>query len=223
MQNLPPSVTQQPSGDAEIMRDVFTRFGLALATAVLMIFASASVPLVQQLYLSVAVMASTAPLQIGCAPGWLYLIYPGAPRPLRLIGNCAADGSGDERTPFMLGGLCLMAKQQGKIRYEAVVEAGVTRPAPDSLMTSISTLAGNGCPLPWSWVLEERPRSPMAIAVIGGFTTSTLLTLVVVPVIFTYIDGLNDEVFRSSSAALTDPSEAKGSEFAKKVNRSLTR
>jgi len=37
-------------------------------------------------------------------------------------------------------------------------------------------------------------RSPMAIAVIGGFTTSTLLTLVVVPVIFTYIDGLNDGI-----------------------------
>ena len=32
-------------------------------------------------------------------------------------------------------------------------------------------------------------RSPMAIAVIGGFTTSTLLTLVVVPILFTYIDN----------------------------------
>jgi Cu/Ag efflux pump CusA len=30
----------------------------------------------------------------------------------------------------------------------------------------------------------------MAIAVIGGFTTSTLLTLVVVPVLFTYVDNL---------------------------------
>ena len=32
--------------------------------------------------------------------------------------------------------------------------------------------------------------SPIAIAVIGGFTTSTLLTLVVVPVLFTYVDGI---------------------------------
>ncbi|HAA27708.1 MAG TPA: hypothetical protein DCE56_08575, partial [Cyanobacteria bacterium UBA8553] len=33
-------------------------------------------------------------------------------------------------------------------------------------------------------------RSPMGIAVMGGFTTSTLLTLVVVPVLFTYVDNL---------------------------------
>ena len=33
-------------------------------------------------------------------------------------------------------------------------------------------------------------RSPMGIAIMGGFTTSTLLTLVVVPVLFTYIDDL---------------------------------
>ena len=37
-------------------------------------------------------------------------------------------------------------------------------------------------------------RSPMAIAVIGGFTTSTLLTLVVVPVFFTYIDGFKASI-----------------------------
>ena len=36
---------------------------------------------------------------------------------------------------------------------------------------------------------DGETRSPMAIAVIGGFTTSTLLTLVVVPVIFTYVDN----------------------------------
>ena len=36
----------------------------------------------------------------------------------------------------------------------------------------------------------------MAIAVIGGLTTSTLLTLVVIPVIFTYMDGFQTRIFR---------------------------
>jgi HAE1 family hydrophobic/amphiphilic exporter-1 len=39
-------------------------------------------------------------------------------------------------------------------------------------------------------------RAPMARAVIGGLITSTLLTLVVVPVVYTYLDGLRPETVR---------------------------
>jgi HAE1 family hydrophobic/amphiphilic exporter-1 len=40
-------------------------------------------------------------------------------------------------------------------------------------------------------------RAPMARAVIGGLITSTLLTLVVVPVVYTYLDGLRPETVRA--------------------------
>jgi HAE1 family hydrophobic/amphiphilic exporter-1 len=40
-------------------------------------------------------------------------------------------------------------------------------------------------------------RAPMARAVIGGLITSTLLTLVVVPVVYTYLDDLKPETVRS--------------------------
>jgi len=96
------------------------------------------------------------------------------------------------KNAILLVDYALMAKQQGKSRYEAVVEAGVTRLRP-ILMTSISTMAGM-VPIALELGAGGETRSPMAIAVIGGFTTSTLLTLVVVPVIFTYIDGLNDGI-----------------------------
>ena len=43
-------------------------------------------------------------------------------------------------------------------------------------------------PIALAFGADGEVRSPMAIAVIGGFTTSTLLTLVVVPVLFTYVD-----------------------------------
>ena len=56
-------------------------------------------------------------------------------------------------------------------------------------MTSISTVAGM-MPIALELGADGEVRSPMAIAVIGGFTTSTLLTLVVVPVLFTYVDNL---------------------------------
>ena len=185
MQNLPPSVTQQPSGDAEIMRDVFTRFGLALATAVLMIFA-VLVLLYNSFIYPVAVMAAL-PLSIGGALMGLLITQ----KPLglfALIGIVLLMGL-VTKNAILLVDYALMAKQRGKSRKEAVVEAGVTRLRP-ILMTSISTMAGM-TPIALELGAGGETRSPMAIAVIGGFTTSTLLTLVVVPVFFTYIDSFN--------------------------------
>ena len=56
------------------------------------------------------------------------------------------------------------------------------------LMTTLSTIAGM-TPIALELGAGAQIRSPMAIAVIGGMTTSTLLTLVVVPVWFTYVDN----------------------------------
>jgi multidrug efflux pump subunit AcrB len=158
MQNLPPSVTQQPSGDAEIMRDVFTRFGLALATAVLMIFA-VLVLLYNSFIYPVAVMAAL-PLSIGGALMGLLITQ----KPLglfALIGIVLLMGL-VTKNAILLVDYALMAKQQGKSRYEAVVEAGVTRLRP-ILMTSISTMAGM-VPIALELGAGGETRSPMAIA-----------------------------------------------------------
>ncbi|MEO0535898.1 MAG: efflux RND transporter permease subunit [Cyanobacteria bacterium P01_A01_bin.123] len=183
LQNLPSSVSQQPSGDAEIMRDIFSRFGLALGTAVLMIFA-VLVLLYNNFLYPFAVMAAL-PLSIGGALMGLLV----AQKPLGLfamIGVILLMGLVTKNS-ILLVDYTLMAMQAGKSRREAVVEAGVTRLRP-ILMTSISTVAGM-VPIALELGAGGEVRSPMAIAVIGGFTTSTLLTLVVVPVFFTYIDG----------------------------------
>ena len=183
LQNLPPTVSQQPSGDAEIMRDIFSRFSLALGTAVLMIFA-VLVLLYNNFLYPFAVMAAL-PLSIGGALMGLLV----AQKPLGLfamIGVILLMGLVTKNS-ILLVDYALMAKQAGKSRREAVVEAGVTRLRP-ILMTSISTVAGM-VPIALELGAGGEVRSPMAIAVIGGFTTSTLLTLVVVPVFFTYIDG----------------------------------
>jgi multidrug efflux pump subunit AcrB len=62
-------------------------------------------------------------------------------------------------------------------------------------MTSLATIAGTASPSAGTWCGAE-VRSPMGIAVMGGFTTSTLLTLVVVPVLFTYVDNLQHWIVR---------------------------
>jgi hydrophobe/amphiphile efflux-1 (HAE1) family protein len=208
MQNLPPGVSQQPSGDAEIMRDVFTRFGLALATAAMMIFA-VLVLLYNSFIYPVAVMAAL-PLSIGGALMGLLITQ----KPLglfALIGIVLLMGL-VTKNAILLVDYALMAKQKGKSRYDAVVEAGVTRLRP-ILMTSISTMAGM-VPIALELGAGGETRSPMAIAVIGGFTTSTLLTLVVVPVIFTYIDGLNDGIAKFFRR-FNRPKRVKGKRFRK--------
>lgn len=183
LQNLPPDVQQQPSGDAEIMRDIFSRFGLALGTAVLMIYA-VLVLLYNSFLYPLAVMAAL-PLSVGGALMGLLV----AQKPLglfALIGIVLLMGL-VTKNAILLVDYALMAKAEGKSRWQAVVEAGVTRLRP-ILMTSISTMAGM-VPIALELGSGGETRSPMAIAVIGGFSTSTLLTLVVVPVFFTYIDG----------------------------------
>jgi multidrug efflux pump subunit AcrB len=76
--------------------------------------------------------------------------------------------------------------QQGMGRYEALVDACHKRAQP-ILMTTIAMVAGM---LPIALGLGADPsfRSPMAIVVIGGLLTSTVLSLLVVPVVFTYVD-----------------------------------
>jgi HAE1 family hydrophobic/amphiphilic exporter-1 len=79
-------------------------------------------------------------------------------------------------------------RRAGTERTQALIEAGVVRLRP-IMMTTAAMIAGM---LPVALALGEGGtfRAPMARAVIGGLITSTLLTLVVVPVAYTYLDGL---------------------------------
>jgi HAE1 family hydrophobic/amphiphilic exporter-1 len=80
----------------------------------------------------------------------------------------------------------------GKNRTTAILEAGRVRLRP-ILMTTFAMVFGM---LPLALGLGEgaEQRSPMAHAVIGGILSSTLLTLVIVPVLYTYLDDLGGSV-----------------------------
>ncbi|NET11138.1 MAG: efflux RND transporter permease subunit, partial [Symploca sp. SIO2B6] len=186
MRNLPPGVEQQPSGDAEIMRDVFTRFGTALATAILCIYAI--LVLLYNGFLHPLTIMVALPLSIGGALMGL-LIGEKELGLFALIGVVLLMGIVTKNS-ILLVDYALMNKEDGKNRRQSALEAGVSRLRP-ILMTALATIAGM-IPIALELGAGSEVRSPMAIAVIGGFTTSTLLTLVVVPVIFTYIDGFQD-------------------------------
>jgi HAE1 family hydrophobic/amphiphilic exporter-1 len=78
------------------------------------------------------------------------------------------------------------AMEEGKSRSEALILAGKTRLRP-ILMTSFALIAGT---LPVAIGMNEasKTRTAMGVAVIGGIISSTILTLIVVPAVFTYVD-----------------------------------
>ncbi len=85
-------------------------------------------------------------------------------------------------------------RARGRARRDAILEAGPTRLRP-ILMTTLAMIMGM---LPTALGLGQGAefRSPMAVAVIGGLIWSTLLTLVVIPVVYTLIDDLTRSASR---------------------------
>ena len=75
---------------------------------------------------------------------------------------------------------------QGKERIEAILEAGTARLRP-ILMTSLTTTLGL-LPMAMGFGEGSEVRTPMAITVIGGLAVSTMLTLVVIPVVYSLMD-----------------------------------
>ena len=181
MNPLPPAVSQQPAGDAKIMRDIFSRFLSALGLAVLSIYAI--LVLLYNNFLYPFGILAALPLSIGGALLGL-LIMQKELGLFALIGIVLLMGL-VTKNAILLVDFALFGLKQGKPKFQAVLEAGIFRLRP-ILMTSISTIAGM-TPIALEWGAAGEVRSPMAIAVIGGFTTSTLLTLIVVPVLFTYV------------------------------------
>ena len=84
-----------------------------------------------------------------------------------------------------------VARQQGLSRTEAIVQAGKLRFRP-IMITALTTIGGM-IPLAFSTPTGEGiPYGPFGKTLVGGMITSTFLTLLVVPIVYTYLDDLRD-------------------------------
>jgi len=92
------------------------------------------------------------------------------------------------KNAILLVEYCLVAMHKGASREQAIFDSGRTRMRP-ILMTTTAMIAGM-LPIAAGIGAGAEARAPMAIAVVGGLFMSTLLTLIVVPVVFTYMDDL---------------------------------
>ena len=92
------------------------------------------------------------------------------------------------KNSILLVEYAIVAISEGAARFDALINAATKRARP-ILMTSIAMGAGM-LPIAMGWGADAETRAPMAIAVIGGLASSTLLSLVYVPVVFTFMDDL---------------------------------
>jgi hydrophobe/amphiphile efflux-1 (HAE1) family protein len=183
MNPLPPGVEQEASGDAKVMMDVFSGFAGALGTAVLFIYAVLVLLFANFLH-PITIMAAL-PLSVGGALLGL-LVGQKSLGLYALIGIVLLMGIVTKNS-ILLVDYAILNQKEGKPMYEATLDSGVARLRP-ILMTTIAMIAGM-MPIALGIGAGSQVRSPMAMAVIGGLMTSTLLTLLVIPVIFTYMDG----------------------------------
>lgn len=190
LQNLPPGVIQTTIGDAEAMNELFASFALAMGTGILCIYI-VLVLLFKDFMQPVTILAALI-LSIPGAFLALYLTGKGISMP-SMIGLIMLMGIATKNS-ILLVDYVLIARAQGLARHDALIDACRKRARP-IIMTTIAMGAGM-MPIALGFNADPSFRAPMAIVVIGGLITSTFLSLLVIPVIFSYIDDLKNIAVR---------------------------
>ncbi|MDR3632055.1 MAG: efflux RND transporter permease subunit [Desulfocapsaceae bacterium] len=183
LKNLPPGVSLAPVGDAEAMNELFSGFGMAMITGVLCIYIVLVLlfkDFVQPFSILTALVLSVPGAFLG-----LFLTRTALSMPA-MIGLIMLMGIATKNSILLVEYVLMARRKLGLSRRDALLDACLKRARP-IVMTTIAMGAGM---LPIALGLGNDPsfRAPMAIVVIFGLITSTFLSLLVIPVVFTYVD-----------------------------------
>jgi multidrug efflux pump subunit AcrB len=185
MRNLPQGVFEVQQGELQRMSEMLSSFGLAMAVGILCIYVV--LVLLFHDFLQPVTILCALPLSVGGALMALLLTSSSFSMPV-VIGLLMLMGLVTKNSILLVEYAIMARRDYGLSRFDALVDACHKRSRP-ILMTTIAMTAGM---LPIAVGLGADPsfRQPMAIIVVGGLITSTLLSLLVIPVVFTYVDDL---------------------------------
>jgi multidrug efflux pump subunit AcrB len=182
--SLPPGYSITATGEAEIQQESFGHIFTALFLAVIFIyFVLASQ---YESFLDPLAIMLSLPMALVGAFGGLFF-FGSALSIVSLIGVVLLMGL-VTKNAILLVDFVKQARARGESRRDAILAAGPIRLRP-ILMTTLATIFGV-LPLALGFGPGAELRAPMARAVIGGLVSSTVLTLVVVPVVYTLLDDL---------------------------------
>jgi multidrug efflux pump subunit AcrB len=205
LKNLPAGVHLIETGDAEFMTELYSNFLLAVGAGVLMVFA-VLVLLFVRVFQPITIL-SALPLSLGGAV--LALLLTGLPFSLPVVIGVLMLMGIVAKNSILLVDFAIEEMRAGKPRLTAILESGHKRARP-IVMTTVAMVAGM-LPVAIGWGGDSDFRGPMAIAVIGGLITSTGLTLLIVPAVFTVLDDVERWIAPKAGKLLADsplPSKA---------------
>jgi len=183
--NMPSGVKLIETGDAEIMVEMASGFLWAMLTGLLCMFC-VLVLLFKDFFQPLTIL-SAIPLSIGGA--FIALLVSRSELNIpSMIGLIMLMGIVTKNSILLVEYALVARREQGLSLHEALLDACHKRVRP-IMMTTVAMIAGM-LPIALGWGSDTGFRQPMAIAVIGGLLSSTLLSLLVVPVVFTYVEGL---------------------------------
>jgi multidrug efflux pump subunit AcrB len=193
IRQLPAEVKQKPYGDSERMNELFGEFAIAIVAGVLLVYC-VLVLLFHDFAQPLTIMAAL-PLSVGGALGLLLAAGEALSLPA-IIGILMLMGIVTKNS-ILLVEYALVELEKGTERGAALLDACSKRAQP-IVMTTVAMGAGM-LPIALKIGADADFRAPMAIAVIGGLITSTLLSLFYVPIVFTYVDDAKRWLTRSYS------------------------
>jgi len=185
LQTLPPGVIKTTVGDAEAFAELFQSFLLAMATGVLCIYIV--LVLLFHAWVQPATILAALVLSIPGAVLALFITRTDLSMPA-MIGMIMLMGIATKNSILLVEYAIMAMRDRGMNRWDALLDACHKRARP-IVMTTIAMGAGM-LPIALGFGTDPSFRAPMAIVVIGGLITSTFLSLLVVPVVFTYVDDM---------------------------------
>jgi multidrug efflux pump subunit AcrB len=183
LSKLPPGVTQTAIGDAEAMNELFASFGLAMLTGVLCIYIV--LVLLFRDFVQPATILAALVLSVPGAFVALFVTRTALSMP-SMIGLIMLMGIATKNSILLIDYVILARREHGLSRWDALLDACRKRARP-IVMTTVAMGAGM-LPIAIGVGTDPSFRAPMAIVVIGGLITSTFLSLLVIPVAYTYVD-----------------------------------
>jgi HAE1 family hydrophobic/amphiphilic exporter-1 len=183
MKHLPPDVHKPAIGDAEILGEILSSFTIAILSGLGLIYGVMAL-LFKSFFKPIIILAAL-PLSLAGAVTALSLMGMETDMPV-FIGLLMLFGIAAKNS-ILLVEFAIEDERSGQSRWEALHNACRERARP-IVMTTVAMIAGM---LPTAIGLGQGSefRKPMAIAVIGGLISSTALSLVLVPVIYMFVDS----------------------------------
>ena len=179
---LPPEVGFDLEGDSARSQKILGEFAVTLSLAVICMLAVLYLPF--RRWLEPLVIGLSLPLSIVGAMLAL-LVTQSDFGMISLIGLIFLLGLLDKNAILLLD-YANQLRDSGMKRTEAILDTGVVRLRP-IIMTTFSTILGM-LPIALGWGAGAELRQPMAVGIIGGLITSSLLSLIVVPVLYTLLE-----------------------------------